>query len=204
VENLTETQSGGSPSQAGGGKTLAGQPLIVIAETGKVKLILCAIPWAMLGLPLLVFGAWMAVSEALHTHNHVTVLVGCGCAAAGWMLAGLMVCRLRAAFDKRIRFLAGPGGIQVAFPGAPRATRLFMAYQIRNYEIRADQLQSWHPYVMKVNGVPMTSAIIFKGKEKWQIWIHTRFFNASRVSLVCSLSAAFDGWKNAQAQQTVE
>jgi hypothetical protein len=196
---LAETPGSGSSSQVGGGKTLAGQPLIVIAEAGKVKLILCAIPWMLFGLPLLGFGAWKALPEGLRTHDRASVLGGCGCVVAGWMLTGFMVCRLRAAFDPRIQFLAGPGGIRVAFPSAPRVTRFFMAYRILNHEIRADELLSWHPYVQKVNGVPMTSAIIFKGKEKWQIWIHTKFFNASRVTLSQRINAAFDGWKNAKA-----
>jgi hypothetical protein len=177
-------------------RTLAGQPLIAIAGRGTLKLIFLAIPWALFGLPLLILGAWMTIYEAVYTHETVVVYLGCGCVAAGWVLSSFMVCRLRAAFDPRIEFLAGPGGIVVACPSAPRLARLLLAYRINTHEVRADQLEGWHPDVMKVHGITTVSRIVFRSKGRRPIRVDTKFFNASRDSLVLSIAAALAGWKN--------
>jgi hypothetical protein len=182
-------------SPSGAGETFAGKPAIVLAEAGRIKLILCSIPWAAMGLPLLICGPWMAVTEAAATGDRVSILLGCGMAAAGWILTGFMACRLRAAFDPRIRVVAGPGGVDVFFPSGPLPQRFFMTYRIRNQELRSEEISKVYPRLSTVNGIPITSEVVISG-PKWHLKVESKFFDASADELALGLRSALGGWKD--------
>jgi hypothetical protein len=178
-----------------GGTTFAGKPAIVVAGPGRLKLILCSLPWALLGLPLLICGPWMAVTEAFTTGDRVSVSIGCVMALAGWLLAGFMACRLRAAFDPRIRLVAGPGGARIAFPSGPLPRRLFMTYRIKNYEFRTEEVRKLYPRLSTLNGLPMTDELVVVSGDG-TLRVDAKFFDASSESLALSLRSALGGWKD--------
>ena len=177
--------------------TFAGKKAIVIAEASRIKLILSSIPWALMGVPLLICGPWMAVSEALYTHDRETVIMGCCLALAGWVLTGFMACRLRAAFDSRIEFIAGPGGARLAFPSAPQLRRLFMTYRINTYDFRAADIFECYPRDFRVNGLLLGSEVIINVRGG-TLKVDSKFFNDSADSLAWNLQRALSDWKDSR------
>lgn len=169
--------------------TVGGKPAIAVAGPGRLKLILLSIPWALMGLPLLICGPWMAVSSIDVPADRVVVYMGAVLALAGWVLTGFMACRLRAAFDPRIRFVAGPGGAQVSFPSAPLPQRLFLAYRIRSYDVRAGEVAKVYARESRVNGIPISSETVLTGPG-WQLKVDSMFFDASAETLAASLRSA--------------
>ena len=170
----------------------AGKPARIVAGPGRVKLILCSIPWALMGLPLLICGPWMAIGSLGVPADRVVVDMGAVLAALGWVLTGFMACRLRAAFDARIRFVAGAGGAEIAFPSGPLPQRLFMTYRIKTYDVRAEDVQKFYPRLSTLNGLPMTSELVIVS-GKWTLRVESKFFDASAESLAESLRSALGG-----------
>ena len=172
--------------------TVGGKAAIVIAGPGRAKLLLFSIPWAALGLPLLICGPWMAVSSIGVPADRIVVYLGAVLARAGWILTGFMACRLRAAFDPRIRLVAGPGGAEISFPSAPLARTLFTTYRIKTFDVRAQDVQRVYSRLAAVNGIPIASEVVIE-YGRWTLKADAMFYDSSADSLASSLRSALGG-----------
>jgi hypothetical protein len=172
--------------------TCGGKKAVLLAGPGRGKLLLYAVPWALMGLPLLICGPWMAVASLDVPADRIVVYLGGVLALIGWVLTGFMACRLRAAFDERIRLVAGPGGARVSFPSAPLPQRLFLTYRIKNFEMRADEVAKVYPRELRVNGIAIGSEAVISGPG-WSLRVDSMFFGASAETLSESLVSALRG-----------
>ena len=189
---MAETDNGETVWESGVG------PVITVAEKSRVKPLLSSVFWSLVGVGMIAGGLSMATFEApdLWTPNvepdWFILLLGVGFLLLGWMLATTFVRRLVAVRDERVYFRAGPGGVSVGVVGWPRLTRLMLSYGVKAYEFSWEQVKTWYPYLMRVNGIPTTSEIQFEGTEGWKIGVDTLYFAGSRESLAASIAEAME------------
>ena len=136
----------------------------------------------------------MAVASIGIPSDRIVVYLGTVLAVAGWILTGFMVCRLRAAYDSRIRFVAGRGGAEISFPSAPLPQRLFMAYRIKTFDVRARDVHRIDSHLSTVNGIRTASEMVVKHGD-WTLRVDAMFFDSSAESLAENFRSALSGGK---------
>ena len=135
--------------------------LIPIAGVSVIKMILSGVAYGLGGLLILAFGASLA---SFGFKRSELALAGL---AVSFILVGAFfvmtaVRRCRAARDPRIFLRAGPDGVAIGIPSNKRANIIRWSYEFVVHEIIWNEIRTWYPYVMRVNGIPTETSLVFE------------------------------------------
>ena len=135
--------------------------LIPIAGVSVIKMILSGVAYGLGGLLLLSCGGVMTYIGLTESNLALAGL------AVPFVLIGILfaltaVRRWRAAFDSRIFLRAGPDGAVIGMPSGKRANILRWNYEFVVHEIIWNEIRTWYPFVMRVNGIPTETSLVFE------------------------------------------
>jgi len=171
-------------------------PVITVAEPSKAKPVVSGILWLLIGGNMVCGSAWMGpwtLIQIMQGKSDEWALVGiaAGIFVVGWFFLAIFVRRLRAAlWPGKMSFAAGPGGISIEFPESARWSSLLTNYNYASHGIAWEDIRTWYPYVLSVNGIPRESEIVFEGAEGWELRVPTLFFQGSRDAIAGGITYA--------------
>lgn len=172
-------------------------PVVPVAARSRFKPLATALPYGGVGLILLGGAISMLTFELprLWQEDVEPEWVIVGFAAAflplSFLLIATLLRRIRAVCDDRLYFRAGPGGVSVCFPTKIDFRAWLLAYRIEPYDLSLDQITKWYPFIVRYNGIPVSSQIVFEG-EQWKLAVSTLYFTGTWKSITASISAAFE------------
>lgn len=111
-------------------------------------------------------------------------------AMCGWICWAIIFVRIRQMLDGRIRFRAGPGGIDLAQPGFPQWKRLFLSYPIHHFVLSWNEIAKWYPRVTYVNGVASSRYVVFETVRNTYVSADLDFFSGDENFIVNKISKA--------------
>jgi len=171
-------------------------PVIRIADVSRIKPFMSSIIWSAIGVALVGGGVSMVWFELARkakgeAGEEPVLYIGAACVLIGWLFASAIVRRFFGTLNQdRIFFYAGPLGVSVGYPASVKFTSLLLAYNYQSFDIAWEEVKTWYPYVMRVNGIPTESNIVFEG-EDWKVEVPTMFFKGSRDSITEKIAEAY-------------
>jgi hypothetical protein len=164
--------------------------VLQVASASKIKPILSGLLY-LIGAGLLLPCGGIVAYISL-TENKLPML----CVAAPFILLGLIwtataVRRFRAAGDKRIYLHAGPDGLIVGVPVTNKiknAVRL--SYRFVYHDMAWHEIRTWYPHVIRVNGFPTSSSLVFEGVQGWRLSVPLLYLAGSQKQIVDDLNLA--------------
>ena len=173
-------------------------PVIAVGRVSLGKVFACSLLWAVPGVTLLAGGASILCFELPRLGTATPVEwpvtgIGAGCILVGWLFTAILLRRIGAGIGSDgIYFRAGPKGVSVRFPAAVRWWPLLLRYHYRAYDIAWDRVRRWYPYVVRINGIPTTSEIVFEGTDGWEVRVPTVFFSGTRKGIAGRIGQAIE------------
>jgi len=173
-------------------------PVVDVVTRSRAKPLIASLIWVIPGAILFGGGIWMVAYElnrSLSGEGSIEgaiAVIGAVIIVVGWVLWSTIIRRWRASADERVYLRAGPGGVSVGHVGFPRILRLLTSYRILTSEFAWDQVKTWYPHVIRVNGIPTESTIEFVGNDGWQVSVNTLYFSGGRESIAQAVAAAME------------
>jgi hypothetical protein len=123
-----------------------------------------------------------------------TVLLGLGApfTLVGLLFAAKAVRRFRAAGDKRIYLRAGPDGVVIGMPSSKISNMVRLGYRFVVHEMKWNEIRTWYPHVIRVNGIPTDRSLVFEGTEGWKLSVPLLFFGGSQRQITDDLQRAIN------------
>ncbi len=163
--------------------------LISIAGVSALKMILSGGAYGLGGLLILACGASFA---SFGFKQSELALIGL---AVSFMFVGALfvmtaVRRFRAASDSRIFLRAGPGGVAIGIPSNKRANVIRCGYEFVVHELLWNEIRTWYPYVMRVNGIPTETSLVFERTNGPKLTVSLLYFAGSQKRIANEINHA--------------
>ena len=186
-------------------------PVLDVTPRGGRRLARHALAGLLCG-PALLFAAGATVSRATPASfagpatGGEWLLLGMAvvCGLIGWLLTAVGIVRIRQLCDERIHFRAGPGGVDLAQPGKPRARRLFLGYRVNHWTLPWSDITNWRPYTFPARLIPVRQCIVFQTVRNARVVADLVFFSESVQTIARRLTEAADRGERGEASDAHE